>query len=333
MLPRAATEFYALQQRVNTTAANEVRRLWRRMGDDFDASWRRLGPSMLAVLVEAQAQVARAAIDYVPRVLDETDLPDRPQGSFRAGSLVGMASDGRSLESLTYGGVIQAKTAVGEGASAGAALADGAAWMDLMVKLQVADAARQAVSVMTASRKDLGGTVRVLNPPSCQRCAILAGRFYRWSMGFQRHPKCDCVNLPSRSAGWARAEGFITDPMDAYREGHIKDLTAAQRFAIDNGADISKVVNATRGMSTTATNRSLSARKIHLAEKKTKFEAAAEVRRQASIATGSPDLVASLGNLRRATGGRILTPEGIYREANGDRDKAIRLLREWGYLD
>lgn len=332
MLPQAATDFYALQQRVNTTATNEVGRLWRRMGDDFDASWRRLGPAMLSVLVEAQRQMAKAALDYVPRVLDETGLTDRPRGQLRPDSLVGIASDGRALTSLAYGGVIQAKTAVGEGASVDAALANGGAWMDLMVKLQVADAARQAVGIMTASRKDLGGTIRVLNPPSCQRCAILAGRFYRWSTGFQRHPKCDCVNLPSQSAGWARSEGFMTDPMDAYRRGEIRDLTEAQKFAIDNGADITRVVNATRGMSTTATDRSLSARRIHLAEKKAAFDAAAEARRLASVAAGYPDLIGSLSHLPRATNASVLTPEGIYRQAR-DRDDAIRLLREWGYLD
>lgn len=332
MLPRAATEFYALQQRVNATASREVGRLWRRMGDDFDASWRRLGPSMLAVLVEAQQQVAMEALRYVPRVLAETGLADLPEGQFRPESLVGIASDGRPLASLAYGGVIEAKKSVADGSSTNGALVDGGAWMDLMTKLQVADAARQAVSVMTASRKNLTGTVRVLNPPSCQRCAILAGRVYRWSTGFQRHPRCDCVNLPIQSAGWAQAEGFLTDPMDAYRRGEIRDLTEAQKFAIDNGADISRVVNATRGMSTTATDRSLSARKIHLAEKKAKFEAAAEARRQASIASGMPDLMAFASRLPRVTNAAFPTPEGIYRLAK-DRDDAIRLLRRWGYLD
>lgn len=332
MLPRAATEFYAFQQRVNATAANEVGRLWRRMGDDFDSSWRRISPPVLAVLLEAQQQVASEALRYVPRVLAETDIPDRPSADFNPRSLVGLASDGRPLDSLAYGAVTQAKTAISEGATTSTALNQGGNWLDLTTKLQVADAARQAVSVMTASRKNLGGTIRVLNPPSCQRCAILAGRFYRWSTGFRRHPRCDCVNLPSKDAGWAQSEGFLTDPMDAYRRGEIRDLTEAQKFAIDNGADIGRVVNATRGMSTTATDRSLSARRIHLAEKKAKFEAESEARRKASIASGHPDLLASFGHLPRATNAAFLTPEGIYQQAAGDRDKAIEMLRHWGYL-
>lgn len=331
MLPRAATEFYALQQRVNAAAAAEVGRLWRKMGDDFDSSWRRIGPAALDVLVAAQSEVARAALDYVPSVLAETNLADRPAGSPRLHAFVGRASDGRSLETLAFGAVTTAKSAIADGANTSAALQNGGDWLDLMTKLQVADTARQVVGVMTASRKTLSGTVRVLNPPSCQRCAILAGRFYRWSTGFQRHPRCDCVNLPAANAGWARSEGFLTDPMDAYRRGEIRDLTGAQRFAIDNGADITRVVNATRGMSTTATDRSLSARKIHLAEKKAKFEAAAEAQRQASISSGMPDLMAQFSHLPRANSTRILTPEGIYQQAR-TRDEAIELLRHWGYL-
>lgn len=321
MLPPAATDFYATQQRVNAAAVREARRAWRRMGDDFDAGWRRASPTILAALIEAQRQMTDKALRYVPRVLDETGIPDRPVADFRPDALVGIASDGRRLDTLTYGAVTEAKTAVGNGATAPQALATGGNWLDLMVKLQVADAARQAVGIMTASRKNLGGTVRVLNPPSCSRCAILAGRFYRWSTGFQRHPRCDCVNLPSQSQRWAQTEGFITDPMDAYRSGQIRDLTEAQRFAIDNGADITKVVNATRGMSATATRRAV---KIP----------------RGTVAPAVPGQLDLLAPLRRAQEARgavpaaqgLLTPEGIYQQAAGDRDKAIDLLREWGYL-
>lgn len=321
MLPTAATEFYALQQRVNFTAANEVRRLWGSMGDDFDASWRRISPAILSVLIESQNVMAEAATEYVPAVLAETGLRDQPSGDLRPGAFVGRASDGRRLDTLAYGSVVQAKAAVADGASTASALSSGSNWLDLMTRLQVADAARQAVGVMTASRKNLGGTIRVLNPPSCQRCAILAGRWYRWSTGFDRHPRCDCTNLPSASAGWARAEGFLTDPMDAYRAGQIKDLTGAQVKALSEGGDINQVVNAYRGMSTTATRRAV---------RKSAPLASPEAR---GVRPGMPDLLGGI-KFTPATGPAYrLTPEGIYREAAGDRDKAIAGLREWGYLD
>jgi predicted RNase H-like HicB family nuclease len=260
-----------------------------------------------------------SAADYVPRVLGQTGIPDRPSGDFQPDSLVGIASDGRRLDTLTYGAVTEAKTAVSEGATTQQALDRGGNWLDLMTKLQVADAARQAVGVLTASRKNLGGTVRVLNPPSCQRCAILAGRFYRWSKGFDRHPRCDCVNTPVPSKAYAEAEGFITDPMDAYRAGEIHDLTNAQVKAIDEGADIGQVVNAYRGISTTATQTRLRPSNIT----------------RGAVEPGMPDLLsgilgarASVGRVERA---RVLTPEGIYQQAKS-RDEAISLLREHGYI-
>lgn len=319
MLPQAATDFYGLQQRVNATAAAEVRRLWRKMGDDFDASWRRLAPATLDVLVTAQAEMTKAALDYVPRVLAETNLPDRPSGSLRQRSLVGVASDGRRLDTLVYGGVATTKQAVADGQSVPSALNAGGDWLDLMTKLQIADAARQAVGVMTASRRNLGGTVRVLSPPSCQRCAVLAGRFYRWSTGFDRHPRCDCVNLPSQSAGWAKSEGFLTDPMSAFRNGDIRDLTRAQTKAIEDGADIGRVVNARRGMSTAS-----------------RAKRASDLRVPGTVGVGQPDLLGMLAGLPRATAASSaavrLTPEDIYRVAGADRDKAIDLLRQWGYI-
>jgi hypothetical protein len=315
MLPTAATEFYALQQEVNKTAVTETQRAWRRMGDDFDASWRRVAPVTLAVLTEAQLVVSEAAVEYVPAVLAETDVPDRPVADFRTGSLVGRASDGRRLDTLAYGAVTEAKAAVAAGASTAQALDSGAGFLELVAKLQVADAARQAVGVMTASRPNLGGTVRVLNPPSCQRCAILAGRFYRWSKGFDRHPGCDCVNQPVPSKAYAEAEGFVTSPMDAYRRGEIRDLTDAQKFAIEEGADIGQVVNATRGMSTTATRRA----------------PRLPTNTEGFVAPGMPDLLAGIRPEAPTSALGRLTPEGIYRTARS-RDEAISLLREWGYL-
>jgi hypothetical protein len=318
MLPQAATDFYALQQRVSKATRSQARRAWRRVGDDFDGGWRRAAPTILSALAEAQSQVVLAADEYVPNLLAQVDLPDQPVGRLWPQSLVGVASDQRPLESLAYGAVTTAKEAVASGASPAAARNQGGDWLDLMTQLQVADAARQAVGVLMGSRPNLGGYVRVLTPPSCQRCAILAGRFYRWSSGFQRHPRCDCVNLPSSDAGWAKSEGFLTDPMDAFRNGDIRDLTRAQTKAINDGADISRVVNARRGMSTTARAKRVS-----------------DLRRPGTVGPGQPDLLGMLSGLPRATTSGAsavrVTPEDIYRMA-ADRTEAIALLRRNGYI-
>lgn len=332
MQPPAASEFYALQQRVSVAARNEVRRIWqRRMGDDFDGSWRRIEADVLAVIAEGQSQMALAAGDYGRDVLGQLDIPDRPEGEIVPDALVGVASDGRSLESLAAQSVVTAKVAVRDGANAGQALDEGGAWLQLMAGLQVADAARVAVGIGVASRRNLAGHVRVLNPPVCQRCAILGGRFYRWSSGFDRHPGDDCTMMPTQSEAAARADGLMYDPKAAYRAGQIKDITEAQAKAIAEGAELQDVVNAYRGMSTTAAERALSPRLVREQEKAAAAQAA---RTAASIQSGMPDLLASIPTaVRFQTRTARLTPEGIYRIAGDDRDEAIRLLREWSYID
>lgn len=110
--------------------------------------------------------------------------------------------------------------------------------LDRMVMSLVADAARAAESVTITTRPRVG-YVRYLSPPSCSRCAILAGRFYRWSEGFQRHPGCDCTHLPTTDP---RSE-FIQNPYDLADKGLVTGLSKADRLALADGADLNQLVN------------------------------------------------------------------------------------------
>jgi hypothetical protein len=53
------------------------------------------------------------------------------------------------------------------------------------------------------------GFVRRVNPPCCGRCAILAGRWYRYDSGFRRHPRCDCTLEPTSEGN---AHMLVTNP-------------------------------------------------------------------------------------------------------------------------
>ena len=109
---------------------------------------------------------------------------------------------------------------------------------DRLVESLVQDAGRAAESVASAVRPDIWH-VRYLNPPSCSRCAVLAGRVYRYSEGFKRHPNCDCVMIPTTVA----AKGLIQDPAELMREGLVTGLSKADMQAIGDGADFGQVVN------------------------------------------------------------------------------------------
>jgi hypothetical protein len=111
-----------------------------------------------------------------------------------------------------------------------------------LVESLVQDAGRSAESVATASRPQVGH-VRYLSPPSCSRCAVLAGRAYRYSDGFKRHTNCDCTMIPALEAA---APGLVSDPTDLMRQGKVTGLSKADMQAVADGADLSKVVNVRR---------------------------------------------------------------------------------------
>lgn len=109
---------------------------------------------------------------------------------------------------------------------------------DRLVQSLVQDAGRAAETVAVAVRPDVR-FVRYLNLPSCSRCAVLAGRVYRYSQGFLRHPNCDCVMLPTTVA----APDLVQDPGELARAGQIRGLSAADMLAMEDGADLAQVVN------------------------------------------------------------------------------------------
>src|SRR4029078_24859 len=114
----------------------------------------------------------------------------------------GRASDGGNLASLLYQPAITALMSIGSGAAVDRALAGGRANLDMIVRTQVADAGRGADQAALTARPQVQGYVRQIVGATCSRCVILAGRFYRWNAGFQRHPRCDCIHVPANRAQW-----------------------------------------------------------------------------------------------------------------------------------
>lgn len=209
--------------------------------------------------------------------------------------------------------------------AAALALGEVETWLAGIAASIVFDTARAAESAASAAYPAAGGYVRMLNPPSCSRCAILAGRFYRWNEGFQRHPLCDCRHVPSSEA----IAGDMTVNPDAYfhslstaEQNRIFTKSGAQ--AIRDGADMNQVVNARRGM-----------RQAQVYGHDVIVTSEGTTRRGLAYRALGGDR----SNDRRAAGERYfrtnqvrLMPESIYEIADGDRDEAIRLLRLHGFI-
>jgi hypothetical protein len=180
--------------------------------------------------------------------------------------------------------------------------------VDRLVASEVADAGRAASQASIVAEPLWANYVRMLNPPSCSRCAILAGRIYRDLEAFQRHPLCDCVMVPVTDWQDAHDNGLISSPRDLFDRGEIRGLSQADSQAIADGADMAQVVNAQRGMATADL----------FGRRGVKVTTTGTTKRSA---------------WRKANPNRTvrLRPEAIYAVAR-DREDAIRLLRLYGYL-
>jgi len=95
------------------------------------------------------------------------------------------------------------------------------------------------------------GYVRMMNAPSCSRCVVLAGKFYKRNAGFARHPRCDCRHIPSTES---LAGDMTVDPVAYFdsltKAEQDKTFGAAGGEALRSGANMGQVVNARRGMTT-----------------------------------------------------------------------------------
>lgn len=132
----------------------------------------------------------------------------------------------------------------------------GDARQDRLIASLVQDAGRAAETVTVAARRRIGW-VRHLNLPSCSRCVVLAGRVYRYSDGFERHPGDDCTTLPVREGD----EQHVADPVGLLRRGLVRGLSEADTDAVLMGADFSQVVNVrTRRAGLTVAGRVLARR-------------------------------------------------------------------------
>jgi hypothetical protein len=295
------------------------------MDGNFDESWMRIASPMLLVVLQAQADAAERAVGFVPDTLGALNVDADPDGEVVPDSLVGVAGDGRPVDTLLLGAKVAAKQAVAAGGSQSAALAAGGKWLNLAVKTLLSDTGRAAESLGVAARPGVG-YVRMLNPPSCSRCVVLAGKFYRYKAGFRRHPGCDCRHIPSRES---IAGDLTVDPNRYFKtlskEAQDSTFGSAGAQAIRDGADVNQVVNANRG---TTTAQVYGQRLAITTEGITRRGVAYNAMSRAGYAQRATDV--RNGRYFQAKSPRLM-PETIYRLAE-DRADALRLLRLYGYL-
>lgn len=207
-LPQAARKHHGLSALLSQRAVREARRV---RGRGL--------PRVASVIAAHQITSARESQSAVGEILAEQGIRAIPEASL---ALVGYATEPGRIAAML-------DTTTTRFA------------FDRLVASLVQDAGNAAEQVAIAARPNVGW-VRHLTPPSCSRCVPLAGRVYRYSDGFLRHPGDDCVTI-------AVAEGdasLAADPVEMVRGGQVSGLSKADHVAILDGADFNQVVNVRR---------------------------------------------------------------------------------------
>lgn len=298
------------------------------MGDEFDRDFLRIAPTLIEIANTAQQRVSANALEYIPEVLDATGQAsaNRPQFTLADDAFVGVTGAGLPTETMLYGAVTTAKAAVADGATTREALGRGGSWLSAAFGGMLADTWRGVEGFETYSRP-VAGYVRMLQPPSCGRCVILAGKWYRKNAGFDRHPGCDCVHIPaSESIG-----GDMTVSADRYL-GSLNDNELAKTLGSranaqawrDYGADSRRIVNAYRR--TGSVGKAQPPWKVN------------RVATQYTDTSGNPQVqilnlratVEGTGT-RRASRTPRLMPESIF-AMSSNRTQAEHLLRVYGWI-
>ncbi|APU20940.1 hypothetical protein [Actinoalloteichus sp. GBA129-24] len=269
-------------------------------------------------LLRLQVLAAALADAYLSDVLDMQGADPRSDGEVDPSAFADLTDGGGSwLRLLVYAPTSVARIEDG---------IDRARWVAQSIALTgMQDVGRSAVSAAMWSRRAATGYVRMLVPPSCARCAILAGRVYRRVTAFRRHPRCDCRHVPQAEDS---GDDWSTDPATYFRSlsdaEQDRIFTSAGAQAIRDGADISQVVNARSGITTvTAYGRTVQATTTGTTTRGTAGQ------RLAEEAGTDRD-----GRNRRARTPRLM-PDEIYQAAELEgwsRDEVLRQLFRFGYI-
>jgi hypothetical protein len=307
-------------RRLEASAILAARRTWARLNPATVLDqWERTSRTLLPVITNLQVAAATAGAQYGADTLAAQHIRTEPDAQVQPEAFAGWASDGRPLATLLTTPTLAFRAAMQRQLPPVEAFRHGGRALEQIAHTQIGDAARVAAGIDVATRPRVRW-VRMVNPPTCARCLVLAGRIYRWSDGFDRHPRDDCVHVATNVAA-ARREGLVDDPQTYFqavsRAEQDRMLGKAGAQAVRDGADLNQVVNAHRGMTVAAP---FGQPVLATTEGMTRRGLAG----QQFLARGATT------KARRVQAVRLM-PEQIYREATSRTD-ALRLLALHGYI-
>lgn len=206
------------------------------------------------IRVVTKAQIDNAALidKTFGMALLAQGYQDTPIGLLVPEGFAGVMPDGNPLDLIPRAVANRVRERLETGSTPARAWQAGGELLATIVQTALSDSSRMAKAVAGLARPRTL-YVRMLRPPSCSRCAILAGKRGHWDKPFQRHPGCDCTQVPVPADGDATFEGPAFDPnsfFDSLNERQQdKIFTKTGAAAIREGADPAAVINSLSGMS------------------------------------------------------------------------------------
>jgi hypothetical protein len=245
------------QRQVSAATATAVLTAWEQVRlSDPQRTFQSALPEMLATVTVGQLAAASRAPEYVATVVAADGLTPEPVATVPARRFAGLTSDGRTLAGLLTQPLLRTLYLRARGADDAAALAGGRLSLETLVRTEVLDTGRDAVSVAAALDRSVTGYVRQVSLPACGRCVLLAGKFFRRNAGFARHPRCDCQHVPTAQV--VQPDGIDQDPRALFdgmsREQQDRAFGKDNAEVIRRGGNIGQVVNARRGMASAGSN-------------------------------------------------------------------------------
>lgn len=224
------------------------------------ALWQQSGPSgfrdvivqAAGLLAAGQLVAAVNAARYVSDIAAEYDLEPTPLQVNPRG-FAGSTAAGRSLTDVLGAPVARVWTEIDLGGDFQTATRSGELMLTRLVSNEVAQSGVDAVQAGIVADPGMGGYVRMVQAPACGRCAILAGKWFEFNDGFDRHPGCDCVHVPAgrRAEAMAAMTPWSTNLVDNPKS-YFDSLSAAEQNRqfgaavadkIRDGADVIRAVN------------------------------------------------------------------------------------------
>lgn len=321
-----------------------VRRLWRRMrGRRWSTAWRDVAPQVVDAVGRGQVATVIRSERFTASALNELGMDASNPNGLNPDGFVGVTGAGYPVEERAYSAVLETVESYYEALDRGTpepeasntALLDGEDFMASIAAEILADCARAAEEVSLASRPWVSGYIRVPESGACSRCIVLAGKFFLFNEGFERHPLCRCNHAPAPEDKAQRDALIAVNAPDRYFESLTEaeqDATfgKAGADAIRAGADIGQVVNARRGMS----KAQVFGRDVIVTSEGTTRRGLAydSLARGTDRSKDERRVVSGRRQRVRSAQAPRLMPESLAAIAGDDREEFIRLLRLNGFV-